>query len=75
MFGSARRRLQPREEVTFVKIRDLFLPKIAHSDPDKRKAAVRAESDQTLLKKVVENDDHPDVREEARKRLQELETA
>lgn len=75
MFGSAPRRLQPREEVTFVKFRDLFLPKIAHSDPDKRKEAVRAESDQTLLKKVVENDDHPDVREEARKRLQELETA
>ena len=58
-----------------VKFRDLFLPKIANSDPEKRKEAIRAESDQTLLKKVIENDDHPEVRDEARKRLEELETA
>jgi len=58
-----------------VKFRDLFLPKIAHSDPEKRKEAVREESDQTLLKKVIENDDNPEVRDEARKRLEELETA
>lgn len=58
-----------------MKFRDLFLPKIAHSDPQKRKEAVQAESDPTLLKKVIDNDDHPEVREEARKRLQDLETA
>jgi len=63
------------KEVYSVKFRDLFLPKIAHSDPKKRKEAIRAESDQTLLKKVIENDDHPEVRDEARKRLEELETA
>lgn len=52
--------------------RDLFLPKIAHSNPEKRKEAVRQEKDVALLKRVIDNDDHPEVVELAKKRLEEL---
>jgi hypothetical protein len=57
-----------------MKFRDLFLPKIAHSDPEKRKEAIMSESDPTLLKKVIENDSDPDVRQTAESRIKELET-
>ena len=54
--------------------RDLFLPKIAHSNPEKRKEAVREEKDIGLLKRVVENDDSAEVIELARQRIAELQT-
>ncbi len=52
--------------------KDLFLPKIAHSNPDVRKKAVKKEDDQNLLKQVIKNDSDPGVRETAKARLQEL---
>jgi len=52
--------------------RDLFLPKIAHSNPEKRKEAVREENDIGLLKRVVENDDSAEVVEMAKQRIAEL---
>jgi hypothetical protein len=55
-----------------MKFSDIFLPKIARSDPEVRKQAVAAEIDVELLKKVMENDSNPEVRELAQKRIQEL---
>jgi len=52
--------------------RDLFLPKIAHSNPEKRKEAVREERDIGLLKRVVDNDDNTEVIELAKQRIAEL---
>jgi hypothetical protein len=52
--------------------RDLFLPKIAHSNPVVRKKAVMGESDKALLQRVVENDKDAEVVETAKKRLEEL---
>jgi hypothetical protein len=52
--------------------RDLFLPKIAHSNPEKRKEAVREVKDIGLLKRVVENDDSTEVVELAKQRIAEL---
>jgi hypothetical protein len=57
-----------------MKFRDLFLPKIARSDPKVRKEAVLEEENSELLARVVENDPDPDVRQVARKRLQKLST-
>ena len=54
--------------------RDLFLPKIAHSNPEKRKEAIKQEKDISLLKRVVENDDSAEVIELARQRIAELQT-
>ncbi|MGD8366774.1 MAG: hypothetical protein PVG78_03950 [Desulfobacterales bacterium] len=55
-----------------MKFSDLFLPKIARSDPEVRKQAVAAEIDVELLKRVIENDSNPEVRELAQKRIKEL---
>jgi hypothetical protein len=55
-----------------MKFSDLFVPKIARSNPEVRKEAVRNETNAELLKKVIENDDERSVRESARKRLAEL---
>ena len=52
--------------------RDLFLPKIAHSNPEVRKKAVLSETDRGLLQRVIENDSDPQVVETARARLAEL---
>jgi hypothetical protein len=52
--------------------RDLFLPKLAHSNPDVRKKAVMNESDKSLLQRVIDNDQDPEVIETAKKRLEEL---
>ena len=52
--------------------RDLFLPKIAHSNPEVRKKAVMNESDKGLLQRVIENDKDPEVVDTAKKRLEEL---
>jgi hypothetical protein len=55
-----------------MKFRDLFLPKIARSDPKVRKDAVLEEENTELLARVIKNDPDPDVRQVARKRLQRL---
>ncbi len=52
--------------------KDLFLPKIAHSNPEVRKKAILNESNPELLKRVVENDSDSAVVETAKKRLEEL---
>jgi hypothetical protein len=55
-----------------MKLRDLFLPKIARSDPEARIEAVKSEANVALLKKVVENDSDARVKSMARKRIEEL---
>jgi hypothetical protein len=55
-----------------MKLSDLFLPRIARSDPEVRKKAVLKETNVGLLKQVSEKDEDPDVRELALKRLQAL---
>lgn len=55
-----------------MKFRDLFLPKLAHSDPEVRKKAVRGENNVELLKKVIQNDKDPEVRRIAQKQLKKL---
>ena len=55
-----------------MKFRDLFLPKIARSDPNVRIEAVKEEINRELLKQVIEQDESTAVREAARSRLQEL---
>ena len=52
--------------------RDLFLPKIAHSNPEVRKKAVKDEKDKALLQRVIENDQDPKVVKTAKKRIEEL---
>ena len=55
-----------------MKFRDIFLPKIARSDPEVRKEAIREESNVELLKQVIQKDQHPEVRELAKLRIDEL---
>lgn len=55
-----------------MKFSDLFLPKIARSDPEVRIKAVQRESNVELLRKVTENDSDPRVVKTARKRIQAL---
>ena len=55
-----------------MKFKDLFLPKIARSDPEVRKQAVLEEKNPELLKKVIANDSNPDVCKAAQKRLSEV---
>ncbi len=50
--------------------RDLFLPKIAHSNPEVRKKAVKDEKDKALLQRVIENDQDPEVVKTAKKRIE-----
>jgi hypothetical protein len=57
-----------------MKFSDLFLPKIARSDPEVRKSAVKNEKNVELLKNVSKKDSDPDVRNLAVKRLNELAT-
>jgi hypothetical protein len=52
--------------------RDLFLPKIAHSNPEVRIKAVKDEKDKALLQRVIENDQDPEVVKTAKKRIEEL---
>jgi hypothetical protein len=58
-----------------MKIRDLFLPKIAHSNPDVRIKAIQEEENVELLKKVTQNDSDPRVVKAAQSRIQALEEA
>lgn len=55
-----------------MKFRDMFLPKIARSDPEMRKDAIREEINVELLKQVVAKDSDPAVVDVAISRLQEL---
>jgi hypothetical protein len=55
-----------------MKFRDLFLPKLAHSDPGVRKKAVRKAENVELLQNVIQNDEDPEVRELAQKQLEKL---
>ena len=52
--------------------RDLFLPKLAHSNPEVRKKAIKGETDTALLQRVVDNDKDPGVVEAAKARIEEL---
>jgi hypothetical protein len=63
---------QDQERRFEMKFRDLFLPKLAHSDSKVRKKAVLKEKDSNILKKVIENDKNPDVRRAANRRLKDL---
>ena len=56
-----------------MKFGDLFLPKIARSDPEVRKKAVLKEKNVGLLKQVSEKDTDPEVRKLALAQLKVLE--
>ena len=56
-----------------MKFGDLFLPKIARSDPEVRKKAVLKEKNVGLLKNVSEKDTDPEVRKLAQEQLKVLE--
>ncbi len=58
-----------------VRIGDIFLPKIARSDPKVRMKAVQKEKNTELLKKVAKTDSNPEVRRSALKRLKKLASA
>ena len=55
-----------------MKFRDLFLPKIAHSNPEVRMKAIETEENVELLKKVKQNDSDPRVVKAAQKRIEAL---
>jgi hypothetical protein len=55
-----------------MKFRDFFLPKIAHSNPEVRIAAVKDEENIELLKNVIKNDSDPRVVETAKGRIEAL---
>lgn len=57
-----------------MKFSDIFLPKIARSDPEVRKKAVAEEINVELLKQVIEKDSDQEVRKLAQKRVEELST-
>ena len=55
-----------------MKFKDFFLPKIARSDPEVRKAAIREEINVELLKQLVQKESDPEVIDVAKKRIKEL---
>jgi antitoxin component of RelBE/YafQ-DinJ toxin-antitoxin module len=55
-----------------MKFRDIFLPKIAHSNPDVRIKAIETEENAELLEQVTQNDSDPRVVKAAKKRLEAL---
>jgi hypothetical protein len=55
-----------------VKLSDLFLPKIARSDPEVRISAIKQEENVELLKNVAKNDSDPRVIQAANKRIEAL---
>ena len=57
-----------------MKLSDLFVPKIARSNPQTRIKAVGETDNPTLLQKVLDNDSDPEVRRAASDRLKELES-
>ena len=58
-----------------MKFSDLFVPKIARSDPKVRQKAVAEESNKDVLTKVIQNDSDADVRQAARDRLRQISVA
>jgi hypothetical protein len=55
-----------------MEFKDIFLPKIARSNPEVRKEAIRKEVNIELLKQVIEKDSDPGVCDCARMRIKEL---
>lgn len=55
-----------------MKFSDLFIPKIARSDPKVRELAVLKCKDKELLKRVIQNDKDEHVRQAAKQRLEVL---
>jgi hypothetical protein len=55
-----------------MKFSDLFIPKIARSDPKVREQAVKECNDKELLKRVIQNDKDEHVRQVAQQRLAAL---
>lgn len=55
-----------------MKFSDIFVPRIANSNPEVRKKAIARETDKSLLQRVIENDEDQDVRKMATERLEEL---
>lgn len=52
--------------------KDLFLPKLVHSNPEKRKEAVRKERSIDILQRVIEKDENPEVVNLAKLRISQL---
>jgi hypothetical protein len=63
---------QSRRGGETMKLQDLFLPKIARSNPKVRIDAIKTENNVELLKKVAEKDSDKRVAIAARKRIKEL---
>ena len=57
-----------------MKFSDLFIPKIARSDPKVREKAVLECVDLALLQRVVQNDKDEHVRQVAMQRIEALKT-
>lgn len=55
-----------------MKFSDLFIPKIARSDPKVRTQAVMECKDKDLLKRVIQHDKDEHVRQVAKQRLEAL---
>jgi hypothetical protein len=55
-----------------MKFSDLFIPKIARSDPKVREEAIQECKDKELLKRVIQNDKDEQVRQAAKQRLEAL---
>ncbi len=55
-----------------MKLRDLFVPKYVHSDPNVRIKFINKTDDTVLLKSIIENDQDESVIQAARERLQAL---
>jgi hypothetical protein len=55
-----------------MKFSDFFLPKIAHSKPEVRIAAIRDEENIELLKNVIKNDSDRRVIDAAKSRIEAL---
>jgi len=55
-----------------MKFRDFFLPKIAHSNPEVRIAAIKDEENIQLLENVIKNDSDQRVVDAAKSRIEAL---
>jgi len=55
-----------------MKFSDIFLPKLARSDPKERKKAVLKEKDPAVLKNVIKQDKDQEVRNLAQQQLKRV---
>jgi len=55
-----------------MKFSDIFIPKIARSDPKVREEAIMQCQDKELLKRVIQNDKDEHVRQVAQQRIEAL---